>query len=129
MRLLLDTHVFLWWVGRESDRISRAARLALENPDSEVTVSAVSGWEIALKHSAGRLNLPEPPARFLHARLARHGFEALPLTMAHAVRAGELSGIHRDPFDRMIIAQAAAEEMRLVSADREIAKYGVDVLW
>lgn len=121
--LLLDTHVFLWW-RTTSGRIHPAAREAIAQADV-VFVSAASAWELAIKQALGRLELPD---RFA-AGVEESGFEQLVVTFDHAERAGALPLHHRDPFDRMLLAQAAAERLTIVTHDRRFEPYGADVLW
>lgn len=120
MRLLLDTHIFLWWVS-DWERISESVRTAIADPDNEVLVSAVTGWEIGIKKAKGRLVAPDN----LAAVIEEKGFEHLPMTFAHAERAADLPPHHRDPFDRVLIAQAQAEGLVLVTRDSRIADYEV----
>lgn len=123
MRLLLDTHAFLWWVS-DFRRISESARKAIADPDSEVFVSAVSGWEIGIKKAKGRLAAPDN----LAAVVEKKRFAHLPLTFDHAERAATLPPHHRDPFDRMLIAQARTEGLILVTRDSRIPLYDVPTL-
>jgi PIN domain nuclease of toxin-antitoxin system len=122
VRLLLDTHTLLWWLADDS-RLDARARKAIART-SHVAVSAVSAWEIAIKRAIGGLTAPDD----LEAELARHEFAPLPITFAHALRIGELPKLHRDPFDRMLVAQAQVEDLVLVTRDREIARYDVATL-
>ena len=120
MRLLLDTHAFLWWLS-DWEKIAEPARAAIADPGSVVFVSAVSGWEIGIKKAKGRLVAPDN----LGAIVEEKRFEHLPLTFAHAERAASLPSRHRDPFDRMLIAQAQAEGLTLVTRDARIPLYDV----
>ena len=120
MRLLLDTHTFLWWLS-DWERISESARAAIADPNNEVLVSAVTGWEIGIKKARGRLVAPDN----LAAVVEEKRFEHLSLTFVHAERAAALPPHHRDPFDRMLIAQAQAEGLVLVTRDSRIADYEV----
>ncbi|MYH09684.1 MAG: type II toxin-antitoxin system VapC family toxin [Gemmatimonadales bacterium] len=120
MRLLLDTHVFLWWVS-DWDRIAEPTREAISDPGNEVFVSAVSGWEIGTKKAKGRLTAPDNLADVVEKKRFAH----LPLTFEHAERAATLPPHHRDPFDRMLIAQAQAERLVLVTRDARIPLYDV----
>ena len=120
MRLLLDTHTFLWWLS-DWERISESARAAIADPNNEVLISAVTGWEIGIKKASGRLVAPDN----LAAVVEEKRFEHLSLTFAHAERAGALPPHHRDPFDRMLIAQAQAEGLVLVTRDSRMADYEV----
>ena len=123
MRLLLDTHAFLWWLS-DWDRIAEPAREAIADHRNEVFVSAVSGWEIGIKKAMGRLVAPDN----LAAMVDEKRFEHLPLTFAHAERAAALPPRHRDLFDRMLIAQAQAEGMTLVTRDSRIPLYDVTTM-
>lgn len=120
MRLLLDTHTFLWWLS-DWEQISESARAAIADPNNEVLVSAVTGWEIGIKKARGRLVAPDN----LAAVVEEKRFEHLSLTFAHAERAAALPPHHRDPFDRMLIAQAQAEGLVLVTRDSRLADYEV----
>ena len=127
MRVLLDTHVWLWMWG-DPERLRNEARTIVEDPDSELNVSAVSAWEIATKHAAGRLRLPTPAHEWLTDARHRRDVTELPITFAHAIRAGNLPPHHPDPFDRMLVAQAQVENLVLVSADPKVAAYEVEFL-
>ena len=129
MRLLLDTHTFLWWVFGDS-KLSRQARHALaDNEANEAFVSAASAWEITTKFRIGKLDDAAVVARDVAAAVAAEGFAELAISVAHAQSAGDLGGRHRDPFDRMLIAQALAEGLTLVSNERAFDAYGVKRLW
>ena len=121
MRLLLDTHVLIWW--DEGARLSAAARSAVETAD-QVYVSAVSGWEIAIKASLGRLR----PTRTLSQAVEESGFEELPLRLRHTEVLAKLPMLHRDPFDRMLMAQAVSDRLTLVSRDRILGRYDVPLI-
>ena len=122
-RLLLDTHVFLWWLA-DNRALAVAARELIGSPDNIVYVSAASVWEIAIKKSLAKLRAPDDVEAIVEAE----GFEALPISLFHAEQAGALPPVHRDPFDRMLVAQAQAEGLILVSQDRRLAQYGVRVV-
>jgi PIN domain nuclease of toxin-antitoxin system len=130
VKLLLDTHVWLWAV-LEPDRLAHAAREAIENSRHALLVSAGSAWEIAIKHALGKLPLPEPPDTFVPRALAALGSGTAPLaiTVQHAVASGALPNHHRDPFDRLLVAQAMCEGATLVTADHLLERYGAAVLW
>jgi len=128
VRLLLDTHAFLWWLAGEA-ALTRKARMTIAAEDTEVFVSAVSAWEIATKFRLGKLPEAAPVATDIAAAVAAEGFSELALSLAHAARAGSLSGQHRDPFDRMLIAQAMLDDFTLVSNERAFDMYGVKRLW
>jgi PIN domain nuclease of toxin-antitoxin system len=121
VNLLLDTHVLIWW--DEGRRLTAAARRAIASADT-VYVSAASAWEIAIKTGLGRLR----PVRTVEQAAEESGFVELPVTFRHAERVGSLAPHHRDPFDRMLIAQAEVEGLRLVSRDAVFSRYGVAVI-
>lgn len=127
MKLLLDTHVWLW-LQHAPERLGPALPLA-EDPGNELLLSAASAWEIAIKWQLGKLPLPVPPADYLPDRMSSSGVTALPITATHAVGVAALPAHHRDPFDRMLVAQASAESAVLVTGDRALAPYDVDVRW
>jgi PIN domain nuclease of toxin-antitoxin system len=123
--VLLDTHTLLWWL-TDNPRLSYAAEAAISNPQNEVFVSACVGYEIAYKQKLGRLPpLPESLPR----RLFREGIETLPISLDHALAAGMLRGPHRDPWDRIMMAQALAEQCHVVTIDAVFTEYGVPVIW
>jgi len=125
---LLDTGVWLWSVG-EPSRISRKAREVMAEVSHEVFLSAVTSWEVAIKAASGKLQLPEPPDLYVPRRMAAQGLRPLALSHEHALAAFALPAHHRDPFDRLLIAQAKVEEMTLISADRMFDRYPVQLLW
>lgn len=127
MQLLLDTHALLWWLA-DSPRLKRAWRSAIADPQSRVVVSAASIWEIAIKSSLGQLRLDLGEDLSLADLSDACGFDSLPIRAQHAAGVVELPPLHADPFDRILIAQANAERLTLVSADAAIAAYDVDVL-
>ena len=128
MRLLLDTHVLLW-AAAEPDRIHRRTREQIESGAYEVLYSAVSIWELAIKLQTGRLALTATPLEIAAAAVTM-GFVELPVTSAHAAAAGGLPMLHRDPFDRLLVAQAVVEPARLLTVDRLLSGYTdlVDVI-
>lgn len=128
MRYLLDTHTLIWWLLGDP-ALSGAAREALESDDHVFFVSSVSMFEIAIKVRGGRLDSLAEPTATMDTVLEQEGFEVLPLNLHHARRAGLMPGKHRDPFDRMLAAQALIEGMTLISRDREIAAFGCEMLW
>jgi PIN domain nuclease of toxin-antitoxin system len=121
VRLLLDTHVLIWW--DEGARLSRDATRAIRNAD-QVYVSAVSGWEVAIKAALGRLR----PRRTVAEALADSGFEELSISLQHAEELSSLPLVHRDPFDRMLLAQASVEGLTLVTRDAQFDGYGVRLI-
>ncbi|MBE7499523.1 MAG: type II toxin-antitoxin system VapC family toxin [Verrucomicrobiales bacterium] len=128
MRLLLDTHSALWMFAG-SPSISVALQHDLTDPAHELFFSDASAWEIVIKHSLGKLPLPEPPSTFVPSMLVQHGIARLPITLEAIFDWGRLPAIHRDPFDRMLIAQAVRHGCALVTCDPEIQKYSVTVHW
>ena len=128
MRALLDTHAFLWWV-LDSARLSNTAFQLITDESNEIFVSAASAWEIATKHRIGKLPEAGVVAADVAGYIAGQGFEALAIGVADAERAGRLPGIHRDPFDRMLIAQSLGHDLAIVSIDAEFDRYGVNRLW
>jgi PIN domain nuclease of toxin-antitoxin system len=127
VKLLLDTHVWLWMV-TAPERLAGPVRALLEDGSNELFLSTASGWEIAIKYSLGRLPLPEPPATFIPPRLIRDAVRPLPVELGHALAVAGLPRHHRDPFDRLLIAQAVQEEMALVTADCALAAYDVALI-
>ena len=128
MNLLLDTPAFLWWVAASED-LSRKARSAVGSARNECFVSVATGWEIAIKVSLGKLRIDGALDRFLPEQLAANGFRPLAIDLRHAARVATLPFHHRDPFDRLLVAQALEEDLAVVSADPVLAKYGVNRIW
>jgi PIN domain nuclease of toxin-antitoxin system len=123
-RFLVDTHAVLWWL-TDDPALSTAARAAIADPDDEPLVSAASVWEIAIKRALGKLTAPDD----LPERISDSGFQWLPVTAAHAWRVRDLPLHHRDPFDRLLAAQALVERLAVVTSDPRFGDYGVDALW
>lgn len=123
--LLVDTNIVIWMLAGERRRMTEAARHALEDDRRSIFVSSVSVWEIATKRSLGKLRAPPNWARSLRGI----GLEPLPITALHAEAVEHLPWHHRDPFDRLLVAQATTEEMALVSSDAQLEAYGVEVIW
>jgi len=123
-RLLVDTHAVLWWL-TDNEALAATARTAIADPSSEAIVSIASLWEIAIKCSIGKLTIEND----LPAIIAEEGFAWLPVSPAHAWEVRALPLHHRDPFDRLLIAQALTERLPVVTADARFAAYGVDVRW
>lgn len=121
MRLLLDTHVLLWWLA-DDRKLSKDARTLIANADHQVLVSAASVWEVAIKAALTRIEIELDD---LEDAILKGGFEHLPIAVPHAVGVGRLPDVHRDPFDRMLVAQASIEELRLVTHDRVFERYGL----
>ena len=128
MRLLLDTHAFLWWLDGDR-RLSRKVRALIGDEGNVVLVSAASAWEISTKARLGKLPGAVDVAADIAGSVAAQNFSALDITILHAQRAGRLPGEHRDPFDRMLAAQAQLEDLPIVSDDRVFDEYGVSRIW
>ena len=128
MRVLLDTHALLWWLF-DDPRLSETARQVVADSENEIFVSSASGWEIATKHRIGKLPEAEEAATMLPDLLRRARFRELPITLEHAVTAGSLPGPHRDPFDRMLIAQSLAENLSILTNDPVFNDFEADVIW
>ena len=127
MTVLLDTHCWLWWL-TEPQRMKEAALEILKNPDTTVCLSSASSWEIAIKYSLEKLVLPEPPEVFIPSRMERDGFVSLPIQHSHAIRTAALPYHHKDPFDRLLIAQAMVERIPIVTADPNFEPYDVELI-
>jgi PIN domain nuclease of toxin-antitoxin system len=128
VRLLLDTHTVLWLLG-EPERIAPRARREIEDTSNAVLISAVSAWEIATKHAIGKLPLPESPQTLLERAVAELRALEISITARHALLSASLPNHHRDPFDRLLVAQAILEEATLVTADGLLRPYGAPLLW
>ena len=128
MRALLDTHAFLWWVTDDS-RLSDTARQVIADGANEIHFSAASGWEIAIKARLGRLTVPDDLARFMTSQIEQNGFRTLAIELGHALRVHALDDLHRDPFDRMLVAQSMIENLPIVGRDKQIAAYDVEMIW
>lgn len=128
MRLLLDTHALLWWLAGD-EQLPLKVRKALADRRHEILVSAASAWEVTTKHRLGKLPMAGPLAVDFDREVRRQGFTALPISMVHAQVAGALSGVHRDPFDRVLVAQAREERLALVSNETVFDDYGVARYW
>jgi PIN domain nuclease of toxin-antitoxin system len=128
MKFLLDTNVFLWGLAEEH-KLNSSAQEILESSLSELYFSAAGSWEIAIKFALGSLPLPKPPSEYIPYALRVWAVRALEITHEHALCAGELPIHHRDPFDRMLIAQAISEQMTLLTTDRVLQKYKVDLIF
>jgi len=124
MRILLDTQCWLW-MSLSPERFSPHARSLVEATEHELHLSAASAWEIAIKHALGKLRLPEPPARYVPTRLDALGVRPLPIEHAHALHVAALPAHHRDPFDRLLIAQAQLDDLSILTADPLFTAYDV----
>ena len=125
MRFLLDTHALLWALATPS-KLPAVVRHAVQTAENDVYASLASAWEIAIKVALGRLDFH---VQSMESALAASGIQALGISLQHTARVAKLPPHHHDPFDRMLVAQALCESMTLVSRDRELAKYGVNLLW
>ena len=128
MKYLLDTHAFLWFV-TDDKRLSAKARSLIKTSQNEVYFSAASAWEMSIKIRLGRLTIEEELEPFIIKQLSDNNFNTLSITIFHSIYTSKLPEIHKDPFDRMIIAQAQVEDMPLISRDKNIKKYKVPVVW
>jgi len=127
MRVLLDTHVLLWWV-HDASRLRKETRALFADPANELLWSAGSTWELAIKAALGKLRIEEPMHAFVTRMMIEQGLTALPVHHAHAARIAELPSHHRDPFDRLLVAQALVEDVPLLTADSALTAYGVECL-
>lgn len=128
MTLLLDTHVFLWFILGDP-RMGPSARKIIESPDNDCYLSIASIWEAAIKVSIGKLPLGHPFESYISCKLAENGISILPISIAHAARMTALPFHHRDPFDRLLVAQAMTESMVIVSSDSILDRYQVTRIW
>jgi PIN domain nuclease of toxin-antitoxin system len=128
VKLLLDTHAFLWWVGA-SQELSRKARTAVGSARNDCFLSVASAWELAIKISLGKLRIAGALDRFVPEQLAVNGFQALAIDLRHTARVASLPFHHRDPFDRLLVAQALEDDLAVVTIDPVFAKYGVKRIW
>ena len=126
--VLLDTQCWLW-MQVSPERFSAASLALLEDPDTELLLSAVSSWEIVIKHALGKLALPVPPEEYVPSRMVRSGVRGLSVEHGHALGVASLPPHHRDPFDRLLVAQARMEKLTLLTADRQLAPYDVSLQW
>ena len=129
MRVLLDTHAFIWF-NLEDPRLSERALRTVADGRNAVYLSAASAWEIAIKASLGRMpEIGAPPEEYVLRRMGHYRIEPLPVQMVHALRVADLPHHHRDPFDRLLVAQAQVEGLPIVTSDPDIARYDVEVIW
>ncbi|MBI3666860.1 MAG: type II toxin-antitoxin system VapC family toxin [Acidobacteria bacterium] len=128
MRALLDTHAFLWWAMDEA-RLSAMARRILGDSSNTLLLSVASAWEIVIKVQAGRLKLPLRPGHYITERTSYYAIESLPIVLSHALQVEALPNLHRDPFDRMLVAQSRVERLPILTADPQIRAYKVETIW
>jgi PIN domain nuclease of toxin-antitoxin system len=127
VKILVDTQCWLW-MALSPERLSAHARSLIETRDNELYLSAASAWEIAIKHGLGKLRLPEPPAQYVPSRLDTLRTLALPIEHSHALHVATLPTHHRDPFDRLLVAQAQVEDLPILTADPVFARYDVTTI-
>ncbi|HUO84849.1 MAG TPA: type II toxin-antitoxin system VapC family toxin [Thermoanaerobaculia bacterium] len=127
MRLLVDTHCWLWMLV-EPERFSAASHEILESADNELFLSAASSWEISVKYSLGELVLPDPPAEYVPDLMLRSGVRGLPIEHRHALAVASLPLHHRDPFDRLLVAQAMVESLPIMTADPQLSLYAIELI-
>lgn len=128
MRLLLDTHTFLWWVGGDK-HLSDKVIEHIGDVKNEIFFSVASSWEIGIKYELKKLSLPMTPEVFIPEHLELCQFSVLPINLCHTLIIRELPWHHKDPFDRMLVAQAKAENMALITADETLKQYDIDTVW
>ena len=128
MRLLLDTHTFLWWINNDPF-LSDSARAAIAAERNECFLSLASCWELAIKASIGKIRLTKPVERFIPEELSANDFQLLSIDFRHIAKVETLPFHHRDPFDRLLVAQGLTEKMTIISADSTLSDYGVKRLW
>ncbi len=128
MNFLIDTQCWLWWFAEE-ERLNEGARKLIGNGENIIYFSAASSWEIAIKCSIGKLKLPESPEIYVPGRLASQGMMGMPVEHVHALRVASLPNHHRDPFDRLLVAQALTESVAVLTVDPLIAAYDVEAIW
>jgi len=128
VRFLLDTHTFLWWI-TDDPHLSERARQVISDPENDIFLSAASGWEMAIKTQLGKLQLPDHFEQFIAEQLFRNNITSLPVMMSHALHVQSLPLHHRDPFDRLLIAQSQLEKMSIITTDSAFADYDVEIVW
>lgn len=128
MRILLDTHAFLWWINNDP-QLSTNARSLIEDVSNEIVVSTVSGWEIAIKAQIGKLTIASDLEQFIANQITQNHFTILPIKLSHALHIYHLPLHHRDPFDRMLVAQSKLEELSILTIDPLIAQYTESTIW
>jgi PIN domain nuclease of toxin-antitoxin system len=128
MKLLLDTHTFIWWAS-EPDKLSRKVLTACENPNNTLILSVVSAWEIEIKRQLGRLNLDMPLEDLIDTQQQSNDLQIMTIALKHILALKNLPAIHNDPFDRLLIAQSNVEGLTLATMDKTISAYSVSILW
>ena len=127
-KALMDVHTFLWW-NDDNTRLPLGVRQILQNPTNDIYFSAASAWEIVIKFQTGKLKIPQPPDLYIPSRLRANNFRLLPVTLEHVMQVHRLPMIHRDPFDRLLIAQSQMENLPILTTDDTIRQYAVTTLW
>jgi PIN domain nuclease of toxin-antitoxin system len=128
LRALLDTHALIWWFSDDAS-LPQTVRGIIADTDNTLVMSAASAWELAIKYQSGKLRKVADLVSDFSGRIDREGFQLLPISAEHGIRAGLLPGLHKDPFDRMLIAQCHAENIPIISNDTVFEGYGVRRLW
>ena len=128
MRLLLDTHTFIWW-DSEPSRLSQQALAAIGNSNNTLLLSVVSVWEMQIKSQLGKLQFNLPLAEVIESQCQTNQIEILPITLSHVLEINQLPNHHKDPFDRLLIAQSIVEQATLVSGDPIISQYSIQIIW
>jgi len=128
MKALLDTHTFLWWIANDP-QLSLRARQIMVDSATELFLSVASGWEIAIKSHLGKLRLPPDLQGFVAEQVRVNGIQVLPIEMMHVLHVHTLPDHHRDPFDRLLVAQSQLEKMPILTGDAQIGRYAVTVIW
>lgn len=128
MKALLDTHTFLWWI-TDNPMLSDHVRNLIGDGRNELFLSSASGWEIAIKAQLGRIKIPDKPEIFISEQISANAIRSLPIQIAHALHVYNLPFHHRDPFDRMLIAQSQLEGLPIITNDSKISRYSVKVIW
>ena len=128
MKFLLDTHAFLWWV-TNADELSYTVREIITDTDNTILFSVASAWEIVIKFRTGKLSLPEKPEIYIPSRIAANQFQGLPIEINHVLQVANLPDYHKDPFDRILIAQSQIEKVPILTKDNLIIQYQVMTIW
>jgi PIN domain nuclease of toxin-antitoxin system len=128
MNALLDTHAFIWWV-TDASQLSRNAKDFISDPDNQIFFSVASAWEIIIKVNTGKLNIPEEVGTYITSRVTDNRFKVLGIELAHVIQVAKLPDLHRDPFDRIILAQSQVMGIPIITIDRLIVQYDVAIIW
>lgn len=128
MKFLIDTHCWIWCF-TAPEKLNESAQKMIVDHHNDIFLSVASIWEIVIKYSLGKLHLPLPPREYIPERLAKHNMTSLPIVDSHVMQVGELPNHHRDPFDRLLVAQAIVEKIPILTADAKLKKYNVKIIW